>query len=623
MSKEVKRATIAVDGVFDIETQGWDKFLCGCLYRRGQKPLVYTWEREKDLVAAILFFKGTLWAHNGGRFDALWLLRNLVEMDARVKAEIIVSGQSVISIRIGDLTIRDSARLLPMTLNHAASMVGGSKLKLDFPCNCKIYCGGYCQFSREMPRARLNEVIDYMVEDCRLTMAVLDYVKNYAEENDLDLRGTIGASAWATAARRYDLPVARWKSREQYFFARGSYYGGRVQVFRPQADSGRRYDINSAYPAALTKTVLPCGKMLQTQGFKTGLKFWNGYEGVYEATVKIDPTFIPPLPYRTKQRVAYPVGEFRGIWTRIELLNATTMAGLTIVKWHRGLSWSDSKPLLKPFAEYIWDLRAKAIAATPSGKKHGLAQFLKLFANSATGKFAQRPDTDKVLMTDEPRGCRPEHDCLDGVLHGVRRCCKHRCYERCGRDIPLDPHSGQEAFWVRRQFQFHDCGHVQWSAYLTSRARIDLHGQLTGDYQGGKTAVYCDTDSVFTTSSRTWEIGDGLGQWAEEGAFSDFVSLAPKVYAYRDEKDRFVARAKGIPNAEDQWAKIVAGQAVAIDKGVNSFKTAVAKGDLFQRKDAQRRIIANTTHYGDRITSGEVTLPQKVEDLCPVPLQTA
>ena len=64
-------------------------------------------------------------------------------------------------------------------------------------------------------------------------------------------------------------------------------------------------------------------------------------------------------------------------------------------------------------------------------------------------------------------------------------------------------------------------GYVVWSAYLTAKARIELHKQLVADGQDGLTAIYCDTDSCYSTTPRAYNLGSDLGQWLPEGTFEN------------------------------------------------------------------------------------------------------
>ncbi len=138
------------------------------------------------------------------------------------------------------------------------------------------------------------------------------------------------------------------------------------------------------------------------------------------------------------------------------------------------------------------------------------------------------------------------------------------------------------------------CSQVHWAAYLTAQCRTTLRSFM-GD---GEDAVYCDTDSLFCENERHDGIGPNLGDFAFEGMYLDGDFRAPKTYAYGTEEGEAKGASKGIPDAVRNFHKLADG--VKLDRGVNTFKTALRKGDMFQRRDLTRVVRPDGVHYGDR-----------------------
>ncbi len=601
------RSELEITGVFDIETEAWDKFVLGALLLADGEFAVYDHKHEDELVDAILAVEGTLWAHNGGRYDVLWFLEHARRRG--LTCEVFATSARVTLVKCGTLSIRDSAAIIPLSLADAARLAGREKSSTGLPCTCVRPCGGYCSIRRSMPRPLRRALTEYLETDCRVLIETLQTLQDYASSWDLDLKGTIGASAWATAKRQLGLPNANWgKTGRVYRFAREGYYGGRTQVFRPDAPAGYRYDINSAYPAALSRTKLPIGEWSTLDNAQDAQKaYLAGAPGLYRAQVTVrEDEFIPPLPVRTSTRVAYPVGTFVGVWTDLELAEAEA-SGIVIERFNRAVTWSDAGLALKPFVDRIWDLRHRAGKSTPMGK------WLKLYANSLTGKLAQRPETEQVMLSPiDPKACPADGICL-GILCG-RMCCKHACSRKCGRWDNLD---ADGTLWTRPLWRIGQCAHVHWAAYLTAATRIELRRQLVADGQDGLSAVYCDTDSVYATEARFNNIGPGLGEWMEEGTFRNFVALAPKTYRYEDPaKNTAAARSKGIPDAVGVWDDLVAHRPVALERGVKQLRTAARGESLFERRTMTRALAYDGFHYGDRVLQADGrTYPQKLDEL--------
>src|SRR5512138_927119 len=110
------------DHTFDIETEGWDKYVLGATFSPGNVRR-YTWRNEIDHARDLLSLSGNVYAHNGGRFDFLWLIRTVIEHDllpAGTTLHPIESGSSIIMLRVKgpqtDLIFRDSYAMFPLPL---------------------------------------------------------------------------------------------------------------------------------------------------------------------------------------------------------------------------------------------------------------------------------------------------------------------------------------------------------------------------------------------------------------------------------------------------------------------------------------------------------------------------
>lgn len=627
-SKIPKRKRLSVDYTLDIETEAWDKpVVAGLLDVAADEFTHAWWESEADFAEMVLGLEGTLWAHNGGRFDALWLCEWIRRLG--LKAEVYATGARITLVKVGKLEIRDSMALIPLRLADAAKIAGREKAETQLPCVCpdavkarrkriglKEDCGGYCSIRRigmSVPDRR--KLVEYLEVDCRVDAEALLALQDYADVKDLDLCGTIGASAWATIKRRYGVGSAQW-SWSEYNLARRGYYGGRVQVFRPVAVEGYQYDMNSAYPDALSRLALPVGRPDMMAGQEARAAFEGGKPGIFTARVDVPGMFIPPLPYRDEHdRVQYPVGKVRGTWCAPELRAAVEL-GCRVDGFGASLVWPEEEKVLAPFAEWAWGLRAAA------GKKSAIGKWLKFFLNSPTGKLAQKPETQRAWISHEnPDVCPADGDCREGRKCGRDSvgCCEHRCLGSCGVARPLGRFDS--AVWTKEIRRIPDNGFVQWAAYLTGGTRVKLGRQLRDDGQDGRTACYTDTDGIKTLTLRTEEIGDAdtLGAWLFEGKFvpsSDgepgFRALAPKTYRTHGEDGAIEVKSKGI--SEPDWPSLVKKEPCLVDRGVEQFRTAARLPNFFTRKRLERTLKYDGVTFGDRrLAEDGLTYPPRFD----------
>ena len=565
--------------MWDIETANWDTFVCGGIWTPASGVQIYN--DENQLAGHLLSLPpgSVAWAHAGGKFDVLWLLDWCRRNGNIPEAQIRMSGSSIASPAIKrGVTLRDSARLMPMSLREACTMFpnGALKERLSLACVCGKDCGGYCAIRVKMSARSRAQLHSYLEADILSLRDTLTALSDYCQAHDILLGGTVASSGWRTAKGRCSLDDAAWDS-SAYKIARAGYYGGRVEVGQLSAKKVHRFDRKSAYPAQLMLPV-PCGDMRVLTPKNAKQAFSRALPGIYGVDITIRDAMSPPLPVRTGNRIVYPHGRVSGVWSRDEIIHAVD-CGARVERVVGGVVWEHEKPLLAPHVKHCFALRE----AAPT---KALKVWLKFLANSLTGAFAQDPAQDIVALGDY------------------------------ADDERWEPVGRYDWIWRRETFRISQRAHVHFAATLTAGARVELHSQIE---HAGSAWCYSDTDSTIATRKLTRNVGDELGQWANEGNAKDFVALAPKVYSYTTSDGKFLARAKGIPSAEDVWPKIMSGDAIALDRGVDSLLVAARGEALFKRRKGTRRVLPRDGWCGARIIDGNRTRAPSVDDLPDMP----
>lgn len=607
-------------GAFDIETEGWDRFFCGSLFADGRMR-VFRHAKERDFAEAILAIgEGDVFAHNGGRFDFLWFIDAIFRyglITSGMRLEAAESGASIVMLTIKgeglNLRLRDSFRMFPISLRLMGGKgeVGVECLGERPECQEKARlqarngkaitgCGGYCAIRRGMPAAQEQKVIDYCAQDTRALWTGLQRLIAFAEEDlALSLAGTTGATAWKTA-KTWELIAPTELQPRQWAWIREGYYGGRVGLFRPQADRGWHYDITSSYPYQTSQPLPDGDPELLSAPSAARRAFIRARPGIYRATIDVPECHIPPLPWRAmingQRRNAYPIGSFEGTWALPEL-NYAESIGCTVTP-SQAMVFPAERDAFRPLMNHLIASRLRYGKETAEGK------LIKLWANSLYGKFAQEPREHRLMLArssfDVPENSIPINEAATAFLVP---------YEK----TPPIP----------------DCSHVEKAAYITARGRIQLHKMLVA--RGEHDAIYCDTDSVFSTVLRNRQDGvrSGLGGWADEGEFRDFSAIAPKLYRYdqktEEGKWKPIMRAKGIVLPRDvdalearrAWSELEEGATVTNDSGVTSLRTAIRQGGPMFVRRALARSTSGSVSYGDRIANGEKSRPPRAAELIP------
>lgn len=193
------------------------------------------------------------------------------------------------------------------------------------------------------------------------------------------------------------------------------------------------------------------------------------------------------------------------------------------------------------FAQYAAKLKTKVdIDVTRddfrAGPNPSLRTLAKLILNSLWGKFGQRED---MVST--------------GILKNAYDVYKYTGMKNAGfideKRREVLPSMEEIVYYVRHKTR--NTKNVAVAAFVTAHARVLLWQQLR---LLGERVVYHDTDSIiYETHPTEYTIPEGqfLGDWESETKhvlIHDFVSLAPKTYAYRytlDGKMNEVVKVKG------------------------------------------------------------------------------
>lgn len=622
------------DGVLDIECEGWDSFCVGCVYD-GKRPTIYY--DGDQMIDDLRARGGVYFAHAGGVYDLLYVLER-----ARVRGiscQVDRSQHRVTRVVMGALTLRDSYALWPVPLDDIAGALGRPVPHLPWACICgqrscacgeKIDdaidaagrrreqvctgCGGYCRIG-ERAKQGDPELEDYVKDDCRTLYDGVHWLDAKASEHKITLRGTIGQTAWINAQDELGVPNSEipW---ELWRHARRADKGGRGSIIRPRAKGpGSHHDICNAYPAQLAKTPLPVGACREL-GERRALRAISASRpGVYQCTVTVpDNLFLPPLPWHCGGRLTFPTGTFSGTWALPEIKCAVER-GVSIDKVHSALIWEAEAPIFAPLVERWYAIRREVGRKTPFG------QWIGRLAKAITGKFAEKPDRNRVSMhPDEIKICLRKGQCRDG------------CTKQCGAYEQLDVLGHIYAIPYKR---LGPSSYPQWSAYLRAQTRIQWLEQAE---RFGEDLCMGNTDSLWTIGRAAPEpLGDDLGQWEYQHAWWDLEVRSITSYAFREtEGGPLVVR--GIPGlTEEDWRR---GKGT-IDRGITTFgravrairlpsgetlnkpadktTTASAIGGLFERRKRRwslPKAKKERIWYGDRkLGAGGITYPVDADEL--------
>lgn len=515
--------------ILDMETDPFDaelkrdvKPFLAVLYSDEFEPIVI-WEEDhaifiRSVMRSIegLPDRYTIYAHNGGKFDFLFLV-SLLRGDVKFK------GRSLMSAKVGNHELRDSSHIIPERL------AAFQKDKFDYNRNLK-----------EQRNHWRKEIIEYCIADCRYT---LDIVKSFIDAYGMKL--TIGQASMAELRKHYSV-----KKINQGFDAqlRQFYFGGRVECLAGRGHfvgDYRLYDINSSYPRAMAHHAHPTGD-------------FNDYDlrrgDPNEQTVFIDLncTNRGALIARDSNgftSATIKQGRFKTtIWEYNVALQYGLIDDIKInACWDCRVRTDFSNFILPLYANRLAtkrsmdELKQKGLQTTAAFldlKKDDI--FFKLLLNNSYGKFAMNPDNYKEHYLTDPDKTPDDEWFMSlvmaespnlkdiGMANGwFNTLAKMGGYDE--RMEYLQPMfvSSEFAIWQKPSPSFR-YNNVGTAASITGAARAYLLEAL----QGAEDAIYCDTDSIICRSLAGVPLHkSALGAWDLEDEFSELVIAGKKLYS--------------------------------------------------------------------------------------------
>ena len=166
-----------------------------------------------------------MFAHNGGKFDFIFLLRAGIFTD-----EIRIISSRIVEAKIlgGRHTLRDSYAMIPVPLGAY------QKDEID-----------YSKMEREVREEHKEEILSYLKSDCEY---LLDLVQQFIENFGDNI--TVGSAALKQLKALHPFEKIDEESDK---LIRPYYKGGRVQCFETGEVKGKLkvYDVNSMYPTVM------------------------------------------------------------------------------------------------------------------------------------------------------------------------------------------------------------------------------------------------------------------------------------------------------------------------------------------------------------------------------------
>jgi hypothetical protein len=517
--------------VLDMETDPFDDttkspiFPFVCELYSDQFGSIVIWEDNLELFVTKVYAAieslpdaYTIYAHNGGKFDFLFLV-------SKLRGDIKFKGRAIMVAKIGNHELRDSLHILPEKL------AAWKKDTFD-----------YNLLRKDKRHKNREKILAYLHSDC---VYLFDIVKSFIQEFGLKL--SIGQAAFSELKKSYKVEHISEQSDD---FLRRYFFGGRVECLagRGLFDTDWRghnyklFDVNSMYPSVMANHAHPIGR---DYGWRRG--------DISEQTVFVDirckanGAFV----FRNDDQFNAEVGTgYQRYFTTIWEYNVATKYGLLddaeiigVVDFRERTDFRKTVLPLYERKEKVSEAMAllKALGketSTEFEEYHKQRLFLKYLLNNIFGKFAQNPRNFKEYYYTDV-GCAPPKEWME-FLEEMNDDLRHKF------SFPME-RTDDFLVWAKpspgRRYN-----NVATAASITGAARAVLLEAI----QNSVDPIYCDTDSLICKSLSDVEIHKSkLGAWDLEAEFDRVIIAGKKTYAcevrgYADDHEkRIKVRAKG------------------------------------------------------------------------------
>ena len=568
----------------------------------------------------------TIIAHNLKGYDGQLLYHYIVKFREKRPQTLIMAGGKIMMMRFGRVRFIDSLNHLAVPLSKLPKMWGlKSLVKGDYPYEFntrdnlnykgkippllfgsakgkgfrpddmkpgkrKKFMEWYKSHPDDFIWDHRAETKKYCMDDVRILYgAIQRYCELGIRVGGLNpIRSTTIASYCMDMFKTYYYDREKFPqsvlTKDEYFFIKRSFFGGRTEVFRKlvEGPTMRYEDVQSEYPAVQYFKHLPYGapehrKANPFDNTKEGLKKLSktimdlpniSKDGFFEVDIVCPKDLhIPVLPSRDEinkntKLVFSLTDKKKAVYYGVELREALRR-GYKITKFYKAILFKTTDQFFKKYIASWLEIKVNSskrpemsdeeyevfkkrhedlFGFTPNQSYNpGLRALAKLCLNSLWGKWGQRPGMPETvwlnkkqtakyyqILRDSVNGYLSIQDMMDGMDGCI--------YIKYQYDITK-----------KDKLPGLDRTNIAMCSAVTSNARMLLYGFMK---DLGKRICYCDTDSVVYIASdnpkENLKLDNILGgmELEDDGIFNRFVATAPKSYAYIGDSEH--TKSKGI-----------------------------------------------------------------------------
>jgi hypothetical protein len=521
---------------FDVETIGVNnEFYMGGLYyyTKSGKPVFKYFFNKLKMIDFILTkkFQGKYIVATNLNFDLTVLFYNTPEWN---ELEILKQQSNIIFAKYkpyknkkkGTIRFIDTFNYLKTSVHNLGKIINKPKLE-------KPECLGRIPNNKQ----EKEQLIRYNKRDCEVSCDFMYFLQKGINEAGGNLKITIASSSFDIWRRNFlnktlvkEEKVLKDNSIKDFIFS--GYYGGRTEVFkRGEFKNIYYYDINSLYPSVMKNCLYPLPQSVENIK-NPDISNIHKHEGVSDVFVYCPNNIKPLLPHKTKDKLIFPSGIFRGSYNHNELRKALEI-GYKILEIKKQIIYNVT---FKPFDKFVEHFYNKRKELKSKGSEMEIVY--KLVLNSLYGKFGQKKIETQEIINPNHFTDNEQFEELKNKLEYI--------------DFDIDE-KGRILFRKTEDYNGINVYPII-ASYVTSNARILMY-----EYIKYSDIIYTDTDSCISEKPLFENVKE-LGFMKLEGFFKRGIFIKPKMYLLENE-DFIDIKVKGLPKAtKEDFLNILDGK---------------------------------------------------------------
>jgi hypothetical protein len=521
-----------------------------------------TFDKTLDFVRFLKDRTEICYAHNGGKFDFMYLLEYLIEAGLDGFRLQIINSR-VVSMHIGKCQLRDSFSAIPEALKKF-----GNKKDIDMK-----------KLEKSVRHKHMTEIIEYLFADCAELYKAMEKYREI-----VGTKPTLSSNALAYAKK---LGIDPGKTNHRFDRdLREYYFGGRTECLQPGTHKNITViDINSAYPFAMMQE--------HASGDQRNFRVSDNLDGLDRAeiqrafiTVECDARGCFP-----KRSVNGGLGfpHERNIFnvTGWEYTTALDLGLINDVKILRVFA-SNKTIHFRPYVTHWYDYKNAHSETDENLKRKYPIEYVigKQMMTNLYGKLSQNPANYydyKIVkrgthicydpFTTNDRYC---NKCGEKMLdHGWKWVTAFNAYELHARECLWKYKYRLGADWEQAPLY----KNVATGASITGFTRAHL---LRSGYAVGiNSVIYMDTDSMFLTDQSDTSnimLSPALGHWKIEAKNCPQGHFAgKKLYAVQLPSGEYKTANKGVRLSPADIIRVSNGEKVIWENDAPSFSILTGK----------------------------------------------